>query len=189
MAAMDGGRDDAVVNFSRGFAKTSATGIMSAAPRALTFTISSHSSSLYRPRVRTVTSKALAYSRTLLCDPSISQSLRRNTPHSYLVAQYRQNSSQSLLILFLREPTVLYIKPPKPLSPSKMLRRQPTTIQLTQADLERYEANRQRKLWEQQQQQQAKPSQSSQSSQGSEKVQQVQQLPQKSKKDRVMGAS
>lgn len=59
-----------------------------------------------------------------------------------------------------------------------MLRRAPTTIQLTQADIERYEANRQRKLWEQQQQN------SSQSTQSSEKPQQVSQ---KSKKDRVLG--
>lgn len=63
-----------------------------------------------------------------------------------------------------------------------MLRRQATTIQLTQADIEAYEANRQRKLWEQQQQ--AKSSQSSQSSQNSEKSQQV---TQKSKKDRILG--
>ena len=59
-----------------------------------------------------------------------------------------------------------------------MLRRPATTIQLTQADIEQYEANRQRKLWEQQQQN------SSQSSQGSEKAQQA---PQKSNKDRIMG--
>lgn len=62
-----------------------------------------------------------------------------------------------------------------------MLRRAPTTIQLTQADIEQYEANRQRKLWEQQQQQN-----SSQSTQASEKDK-AQQVPQKSKKDRVLG--
>ncbi|KAF1932376.1 uncharacterized protein M421DRAFT_290632 [Didymella exigua CBS 183.55] len=63
-----------------------------------------------------------------------------------------------------------------------MLRRQATAIQLTQADIEAYEANRQRKLFEQQQ---AKSSQTStESSQNSENSQQ---LPQKSKKDRVLG--
>ncbi|KAF9699374.1 hypothetical protein EKO04_002236 [Ascochyta lentis] len=67
-----------------------------------------------------------------------------------------------------------------------MLRRAPTTIQLTQADIDQYEANRQRKLWEQQQQQQQQQEQqnSSQSTQSSDKVQQV---PQKSKKDRILG--
>lgn len=63
-----------------------------------------------------------------------------------------------------------------------MLRRAPTTIQLTQADIEQYEANRQRKLWEQQQQQQQQNS--SQSTQSSEKAKQ---MPQKSKKDRILG--
>lgn len=63
-----------------------------------------------------------------------------------------------------------------------MLRRAPTTIQLTQADIDQYEANRKRKLWEQQQKQQQAAS--SQSSQGAENAQQAQQ---KSKKDRVMG--
>lgn len=66
-----------------------------------------------------------------------------------------------------------------------MLRRPATTIQLTQADIDQYEANRQRKLWEQQQkQQQQQQANSSQSSQSSESAQQV---PGKSKKDRVMG--
>jgi len=67
-----------------------------------------------------------------------------------------------------------------------MLRRPATTIQLTQADIDQYEANRQRKLWEQQQKQQQQQQQanSSQSSQSSESAQQV---PGKSKKDRVMG--
>jgi hypothetical protein len=59
-----------------------------------------------------------------------------------------------------------------------MLRRAPTTIQLTQADIDQYEANRQRKLWEQQQQT------SSQSTQSSEKAQPV---AQKNKKDRILG--
>jgi len=64
-----------------------------------------------------------------------------------------------------------------------MLRRPATTIQLTQADIEAYEANRQRRLWEKQQAQSSQAS--TQSSQNSEKSQQV---PQKSKKDRVMGS-
>lgn len=67
-----------------------------------------------------------------------------------------------------------------------MLRRPATVIQLTQADIDQYEVNRQRKLWEQQQkQQQQQPEQtnSSQSSQGSEIAEEVPQ----SKKDRVMG--
>ncbi|KAF3046631.1 hypothetical protein E8E12_011328 [Didymella heteroderae] len=63
-----------------------------------------------------------------------------------------------------------------------MLRRPATTIQLTQADIEAYEANRQRRLWEKQQAQSSQAS--SQSSQNSEKSQQVSQ---KSKKDRIMG--
>ena len=48
-----------------------------------------------------------------------------------------------------------------------MLRRKPTTIQLTQADVDQYEERRQRKLWEQQQaqhQQQAASSQSTDTS-------------------------
>jgi len=71
-----------------------------------------------------------------------------------------------------------------------MLRRAPTTIMLTPADVEQYEANRQRKLWEQQQQ-----AASSQSSNGSEKDKskgpndEMKQFPQqqRSKKDRIMG--
>jgi hypothetical protein len=60
-----------------------------------------------------------------------------------------------------------------------MLRRNPTTIALTQADLDLYEANRQRKLWEKQQQQQA----SSQSTESSEKTQEKEQ----GKKERILG--
>ncbi|KAF2799125.1 hypothetical protein K505DRAFT_78402 [Melanomma pulvis-pyrius CBS 109.77] len=70
-----------------------------------------------------------------------------------------------------------------------MLRRAPTTITLTSVDVEQYEANRQRKMWEQQQQA------SSQSSDGSEKGNErdpndeLKPFPQqqKSKKDRIMG--
>ena len=74
---------------------------------------------------------------------------------------------------------------------TNMLRRAPTTITLTSADIEQYEANRQRKLWEQQQQQA-----SSQSADGSEKGKdkdpndELKPFPQhqKSKKDRIMGS-
>lgn len=63
-----------------------------------------------------------------------------------------------------------------------MLRRPATTIQLTAADVEQYEANRQRKLWEQQQ---AQVQASSQSTVASDKTKD--QVPMKSKKDRIMG--
>jgi hypothetical protein len=66
-----------------------------------------------------------------------------------------------------------------------MLRRNPTTIALTQADLDLYEANRQRKLWEKQQQQQQQQQQqaSSQSTESSEKTQEKE----KGKKERILG--
>ncbi|KAF2035859.1 hypothetical protein EK21DRAFT_106696 [Setomelanomma holmii] len=65
-----------------------------------------------------------------------------------------------------------------------MLRRPATTIQLTQADVEQYEADRQRRLWEQQQ---AQKQLSSQSTDASGKLkEQVQPTPMKSKKDRIM---
>jgi hypothetical protein len=65
-----------------------------------------------------------------------------------------------------------------------MLRRNPTTIALTQADLDLYEANRQRKLWEKQQQQQQQQQQaSSQSTESSEKTQEKEQ----GKKERILG--
>lgn len=69
-----------------------------------------------------------------------------------------------------------------------MLRRAPTTITLTQADIEQYEANRQRKLWERQQQQQQQQQQaaSAQSTDSSAKTKD-QPVPTKSKKDRIMG--
>ncbi|XPS93302.1 hypothetical protein M3J09_002662 [Ascochyta lentis] len=68
-----------------------------------------------------------------------------------------------------------------------MLRRAPTTIQLTQADIDQYEANRQRKLWEQQQQQQQQQQEQQNSSQSTQSSDKVQQVPQKSKKDRILG--
>jgi hypothetical protein len=68
-----------------------------------------------------------------------------------------------------------------------MLRRPATTIQLTPADIEQYEANRQRKLWEQQQAQ-AQKQVSSQSTETSENTKdRSQAVPTKSKKDRIMG--
>lgn len=72
-----------------------------------------------------------------------------------------------------------------------MLRRAPTTITLTSADIELYEARRQRKLWEQQQQQQQQQANSSQSTENSENIQEkdfkVVPQTQKSKTDRIMG--
>ena len=67
-----------------------------------------------------------------------------------------------------------------------MLRRAPTTITLTQADIEQYEANRKRKL-EQQQQEQQEQVASAQSSNTTDKTM-VEQAPLKSKKDRIMGS-
>jgi hypothetical protein len=64
-----------------------------------------------------------------------------------------------------------------------MLRRPATTIQLTNGDVEQYEANRQRKLWEQQQAQKQIASQSADASANSRE----QAVPMKSKKDRIMG--
>ncbi|KAH9879189.1 hypothetical protein J1614_002627 [Plenodomus biglobosus] len=73
-----------------------------------------------------------------------------------------------------------------------MLRRAPTTITLTQADIEQYEANRQRKLQEkkqqqQQQQQEEEQGASIQSTNASDQTV-VDQPPVKSKKDRIMGS-
>lgn len=67
-----------------------------------------------------------------------------------------------------------------------MLRRPATTIQLTAADVEQYETNRQRKLWEQQQ---AQVQASSQSTVASDKTkdQGTTSVPMKSKKERIMG--
>jgi hypothetical protein len=70
-----------------------------------------------------------------------------------------------------------------------MLRRAPTTIQLTSADLEAYEANRQRKNYEkqiQQQEQQQQLASQSQSSSGSEKEHQHENA-KPSQKDRILG--
>jgi hypothetical protein len=71
-----------------------------------------------------------------------------------------------------------------------MLRRPATTIQLTVADVEQYEANRQRKLWEQQQQQQTQQQASSQSTIASENTNdQTESVPMKSRKERIMGGN
>jgi hypothetical protein len=70
-----------------------------------------------------------------------------------------------------------------------MLRRPATTITLTSADLDAYEASRQRKIWEQQQQQQAQAAQaSSGANMRAERGQQGSARPQQpSQKDRIMG--
>jgi hypothetical protein len=68
-----------------------------------------------------------------------------------------------------------------------MLRRPATTIQLTVADVEQYEANRQRKLWEQQQTQQQDSSQSTIASENAQE--QIQSNPLKSRKERIMGGN
>ncbi|KAF1975346.1 hypothetical protein BU23DRAFT_530567 [Bimuria novae-zelandiae CBS 107.79] len=72
-----------------------------------------------------------------------------------------------------------------------MLRRPATTITLTSADLEAYEANRQRKMWEKQQQQQAHEAQAffAQSTNGSGKQREQAGVrpQQRSQKDRIMG--
>jgi hypothetical protein len=68
-----------------------------------------------------------------------------------------------------------------------MLRRPATTIQLTQDDVNRYEENRQRKLFEEQQAQ-AQRQISSQSTETSENIKErIAAVPMKSKKDRIMG--
>ncbi|KAF2831446.1 hypothetical protein CC86DRAFT_463334 [Ophiobolus disseminans] len=66
-----------------------------------------------------------------------------------------------------------------------MLRRPATTIQLSQADIDQYDANRARKVWEAQQAQKQASSQSTDATDKSKD--QVQQVPMKSKKDRIMG--
>ncbi|KAF2739282.1 hypothetical protein EJ04DRAFT_508984 [Polyplosphaeria fusca] len=71
-----------------------------------------------------------------------------------------------------------------------MLRRAPTTISLTAADIERYEAQRKQRLWQQQQQQQQQQSssQSTISSESGKKVTSSDKKPrEKSAKDRIMG--
>jgi hypothetical protein len=66
-----------------------------------------------------------------------------------------------------------------------MLRRAPTTITLTSTDVEQYESNRARKIWEQQQQQAASSTDGSENGKHDELKQDPQ--PQKSRKDRIMG--
>lgn len=68
-----------------------------------------------------------------------------------------------------------------------MLRRPPTTITLTSTDLELYEANRQRKLWEKQQQQQGQSSQSSNGSTEKGKEREFIEKSRPTQKDRIMG--
>jgi hypothetical protein len=70
-----------------------------------------------------------------------------------------------------------------------MLRRPATTIQLTQDDINKYEDNRQRKLYEQQQAH-AQRQVSSQSTETSENnKERIPAVPMKSKKDRIMGGA
>lgn len=69
-----------------------------------------------------------------------------------------------------------------------MLRRAPTTISLTAADLETYEANRQRKLWEKQQQQQNGDSQSSSGSDMASNEREPMGQRGTSQQDRILGA-
>lgn len=66
-----------------------------------------------------------------------------------------------------------------------MLRRAPTTITLTAADLEAYEAARQRKLWEKQQQQNGDFQSSSGSDKGSGSI--ANEQGKLSQKDRILG--
>ncbi|KAF9736227.1 hypothetical protein PMIN06_005897 [Paraphaeosphaeria minitans] len=70
-----------------------------------------------------------------------------------------------------------------------MLRRPATTITLTSVDLDAYEANRQRKIWEKQQQQQAQAAHTSNGADmRSERNQQGPVRPQqRNQKDRIMG--
>ncbi len=69
-----------------------------------------------------------------------------------------------------------------------MLRRAPTTITLTTADIEQYEANRQRKLWEKQQLQEQQMQQQAASSQSTDNSSRAKE-PTRSTKDRIMGVS
>ena len=63
-----------------------------------------------------------------------------------------------------------------------MLRRAPTTISLTQADIEQWEANRQRKIYEAQKQKLEAEVQSTADAKSKEPKQ-------RSKKDRIMGGT
>lgn len=67
-----------------------------------------------------------------------------------------------------------------------MLRRAPTTVALTQADIDQYEANRKRKLQEQQQLEQQEKQASIEFSDTNKPA--VEKAPLKSKKDRIMGS-
>lgn len=68
-----------------------------------------------------------------------------------------------------------------------MLRRPATTIQLTQADVEQFEANRQRKLWERQQAQQQTSSHIAEANDTNKQL--APSSASKSKKDRIMGGT
>ncbi|KAJ4287920.1 hypothetical protein N0V90_011935 [Kalmusia sp. IMI 367209] len=70
-----------------------------------------------------------------------------------------------------------------------MLRRPATTITLTSADIDLYEANRQRKIWEKQQHPggQGQAQSSNGSEKGKERDQTAMRPQQRSQKDRIMG--
>ncbi|KAL5116945.1 hypothetical protein ACEQ8H_005163 [Pleosporales sp. CAS-2024a] len=70
-----------------------------------------------------------------------------------------------------------------------MLRRPATTIQLTPADIEQYEAHRQTKLWEQQQAQAQKQDSSQSPDTCSTSMEETQAASSKTKHDRIMGGS
>ncbi|KAF2186908.1 hypothetical protein K469DRAFT_571417 [Zopfia rhizophila CBS 207.26] len=70
-----------------------------------------------------------------------------------------------------------------------MLRRAPTTITLTGADVESYEANRQRKLWEKEQADSQLTAASEKSIMKEPNVEAKSLPKEKSKKDRIMGTS
>lgn len=175
---MDGRSGDAVVKISRS-RSLGRTGI--AAERAtcahfhhlilLEFTSPRH--------VLTSKSKVFASSRSPSF-PSHKALVATLSPHS----THYLDQLPSILLPFVPSvnPHSLIATATKVSRTANMLRRPATTIQLTQADIEAYEANRQRRLWEKQQAQSSQAS--TQSSHISEKSQQASQ---KSKKDRVMG--
>ena len=131
-------------------------------------------------------SKVLASPRATLLSELFRNPIKLSSQHPTVInSTHCLDQLPSILLAFV--PSVdsrsFYATAAKAFETVKMLRRPATTIQLTQADIEAYEANRQRRLWEKQQAQSSQAS--TQSSQNSEKSQQV---PQKSKKDRVMGS-
>lgn len=72
-----------------------------------------------------------------------------------------------------------------------MLRRAPTTIQLTQADIDQYEANQQRKIFEQNQvmREMSTPETTASAKDDGSSTADVQQAQARSQKTRIMGAA